>query len=636
MKHSILSTTCLLLFLLLSICEVRAHFSDFRPASWNMQGATSGNENDWVSNVYRLAIGNSQNNIEPNDVITIQEAGAIPATAIPTGFTLSADGFVGTHGIETFTLSEYIWLPSSRGRPLFIYHMPVRSDRPGVRTNMAIVSWYEARELIIVRPQYWANSNPNNLRYANRPVIGITIENPHNDFIRPTTFYSIHAGSGASNHNYNDAQNVLDVISDFHRGIPQYYHERPVSSNTFPITGSWAVLGDFNRDLTNYHAPNYAQILQTPNNLSILRANAPTRAGAELDYGVASDITQQNWSVRRLPIQSDHVALEYRIIGAEPPVTPAPVIPNPNTTLPNCINEIDEYETVTTLPPTQEVTLPSCLLPHFEQSECHGRCTSQASDTTQEIEFYNEQHDGLGRSLLLKAGEYIFPGTFNSFFTHVRIPLGHEVLLYEKSDFEGSKQRIIANSYTEQSVDINFSAVIIKETGIARIYSESGFKGDVTRLGFGTYTLPQLADLGMGNDSISSIKLDHGVKLTAYKHYNFTGWEKEFIQDTSKLYSPYDNNISSIKVEPLGAVIYEDSNYRGTSFNLIPGRYSTVTLLSMGMVNDSISSIKIPSGLKVTVYKDTAFRGLTKTYTSDTPLLEANFNDEISSLIVTY
>jgi LysM repeat protein len=76
-------------------------------------------------------------------------------------------------------------------------------------------------------------------------------------------------------------------------------------------------------------------------------------------------------------------------------------------------------------------------------------------------------------------------------------------------------------------------------------------------------------------------------------------------------------------------VVYNDSQYRGTNQILSIGKYD------WGQIpNDTISSLKVPAGMKVTLYSDTHFSGKSKTFTADAPDLGDDFNDQTSSMII--
>lgn len=87
----------------------------------------------------------------------------------------------------------------------------------------------------------------------------------------------------------------------------------------------------------------------------------------------------------------------------------------------------------------------------------------------------------------------------------------------------------------------------------------------------------------------------------------------------------------------LKATFYTDCDYSGQSSSLGPGRYD---LPQMGIPNDSLSSVRVPSGLKVTIFEHGGFQGRTLELTSDEACLVnrnkdgLNFNDVTSGIVV--
>ncbi len=84
-----------------------------------------------------------------------------------------------------------------------------------------------------------------------------------------------------------------------------------------------------------------------------------------------------------------------------------------------------------------------------------------------------------------------------------------------------------------------------------------------------------------------------------------------------------------------GITIWEDKNYQGKKQILIPGLYDIMSINPD--VNDKISSIEVPSGYKVTLYKNPNFQGNTLILTQNEPnLANKNFDNVISSIKVEY
>lgn len=79
--------------------------------------------------------------------------------------------------------------------------------------------------------------------------------------------------------------------------------------------------------------------------------------------------------------------------------------------------------------------------------------------------------------------------------------------------------------------------------------------------------------------------------------------------------------------------LYQHIHYRGYSVQLDVGNYDMNTLRSRGVKNDDISSIKVSSGYKITIYEHAKYRGKSLALTSHVPnLVIVNWNDIISSV----
>jgi hypothetical protein len=82
--------------------------------------------------------------------------------------------------------------------------------------------------------------------------------------------------------------------------------------------------------------------------------------------------------------------------------------------------------------------------------------------------------------------------------------------------------------------------------------------------------------------------------------------------------------------------LYKDCNYGGSSVSLPVGDYTLSALNSRGVLNDDISSIKVNSGYKVTLFENDNYGGATLVLTADNScLVGAGWNDRTSSIKVT-
>ncbi len=115
--------------------------------------------------------------------------------------------------------------------------------------------------------------------------------------------------------------------------------------------------------------------------------------------------------------------------------------------------------------------------------------------------------------------------------------------------------------------------------------------------------------------------LDNGGKLIAGSDSIAGAWEAFNIEKLG-------DETSSAK-----ATFYENSNYSGWSVALSEGRYDYGTMISKGIKNDQISSIKVADGYKVTLYNDAGFSGSKKTLLTDASGL-GDFNDKTSAIVI--
>lgn len=115
--------------------------------------------------------------------------------------------------------------------------------------------------------------------------------------------------------------------------------------------------------------------------------------------------------------------------------------------------------------------------------------------------------------------------------------------------------------------------------------------------------------------------LDNGGKLIAGSDSIAGAWEAFNIEKLG-------DETSSAK-----ATFYENSNYSGWSVALSEGRYDYGTMISKGIKNDQISSVKVADGYKVTLYNDERFAGSKKTLFTDASGL-GDFNDKTSAIVI--
>jgi Beta/Gamma crystallin len=184
------------------------------------------------------------------------------------------------------------------------------------------------------------------------------------------------------------------------------------------------------------------------------------------------------------------------------------------------------------------------------------------------------------------------------------------------------------------------------------LYQDCYYRGKSKVLFPGRHNLSALGFSGQ----VSSAKVPPGLKLVLYEDPNgSSGAKTRFTSDVSCLGGDWNDRAQFVLIEsdntggnqyqpeqsrPVypsygsnGAqvVLYEDCSLRGRSVALAPGNYHTREL---GISNDALSSIRIPKGYSVVIYKDNDFRGQSQTFYSTVYCLDGNWSDQASSIIV--
>ncbi len=93
-----------------------------------------------------------------------------------------------------------------------------------------------------------------------------------------------------------------------------------------------------------------------------------------------------------------------------------------------------------------------------------------------------------------------------------------------------------------------------------------------------------------------------------------------------------DEGANDSGAPPAVAQLFTDANYLGRTQALVIGRYPLAQLSVVG--NDSVSSLKVPATLKVTLFQNDNFGGTSRVYTGDTWYLGRARNDQASSVVV--
>jgi hypothetical protein len=249
-----------------------------------------------------------------------------------------------------------------------------------------------------------------------------------------------------------------------------------------------------------------------------------------------------------------------------------------------------------------------------------------------------------GGSALLDVGNYRENqlGVGSRQLSSIRIPSGFRVSLYTRDAFEGRKWVLTGDANTEDFVENGFDnltrSIVIEQIETAPAPRITIFDGDFTgssmQLTAGIYEPQQL---GIGNNTLSSIRIPRGLQVTLYEFGAMEGRSMVLRADAGLDFlqkNNFDNIVSSLKIEQLPpGSLYVTLVGSGMSNDFPPGRYnaSESTVLS----NGPLRFAKVPSGMRAIIYTDTDFRGSSIILEKDEDFFNANFvNGQKYSLIV--
>ena len=134
----------------------------------------------------------------------------------------------------------------------------------------------------------------------------------------------------------------------------------------------------------------------------------------------------------------------------------------------------------------------------------------------------------------------------------------------------------------------------------------------IVELGAGSYTQAQLAQHGIANNSLSSIRVPAGFKIEAFDSADLTGTPVIISGDTPSLATRhFDNMLSSMRISRItvGATFYELCGRQGYNVNLPVGNYNASALAQWGIGDNQISQIIPVPGREVEIFDGMSFDG---------------------------
>ena len=217
--------------------------------------------------------------------------------------------------------------------------------------------------------------------------------------------------------------------------------------------------------------------------------------------------------------------------------------------------------------------------------------SSVTVDCSLSVTAYEHGNSG-GASRQYTGNVAALAGDFNDKISHFVVsPLQTEVCFYEHSDYSGGQMCAGAGS------DIRWDTIN-----------------------------------GQGlNDKFSSVSVPKGLQVLAHEHNHINGYTQVFVEDTTDLGFLQDKiSRFEVSVRDNEACFYANEDYTGASICTQVGSQAEIYYGDNVAMNDVISSIRVPVGVKVTAYEHD-FRGHTEEYTSSVSLAGTAMDNQISS-----
>lgn len=245
-----------------------------------------------------------------------------------------------------------------------------------------------------------------------------------------------------------------------------------------------------------------------------------------------------------------------------------------------------------------------------------------------------------GKESCYKVGQTSWVGSVNDSFSSLKLSTGVKVSAYQHINFGGAKVDYSSTiNYVGNDMNDQISSLIVTGNKFnpngkkVCFYKDEKFEGKET-----CYDVGQVNYIGDAlNDSFSSLRVPKNVKVDAFEHNNYGGVKNQYVGDVSFVGQSFNDKISSLRSYTTtfdsngdSACFYEHSDFEGRSNCYEIGKHSFVGDLN----NDMYSSVKVSRGVKVEAFEHINNGGAKVQYASTTDYVGNNFNDKISSLIV--
>lgn len=177
---------------------------------------------------------------------------------------------------------------------------------------------------------------------------------------------------------------------------------------------------------------------------------------------------------------------------------------------------------------------------------------------------------------------------------------------------------------------------MIAQNDTVTFYKDVNYQSTLGQLSPGIYCLEDLKGMGITNDTVSSLRINGSLRVTLFENDNFGGKCVTYTASVQNV-SDFNDKTSSVIVEtfttsPNITVFFEKTNYQGRNIALGNGLFEQSVLKRLNA--DTLSSLKTPSGLRVTLYEHGDFTGDSFSLDQDNSDLSVGWGENAASVII--
>lgn len=205
----------------------------------------------------------------------------------------------------------------------------------------------------------------------------------------------------------------------------------------------------------------------------------------------------------------------------------------------------------------------------------------------------------------------------------------------------GSSAAVLAQ---DEPAPAAVDAACVPKAKEVAVFFDAAYAGKCAKLKIGAY--PTAALFKMPDNSITSFKVGSAVRVVLFDNKDFGGYSAAYANDIYNLYyEPIGNDtVSSIRVEMRPSTgctvrgneiaVFQHEGFEGECIIHNVGNFSNA--LEIGLPDNYISSLKVGNLLRLVLYREPGFAGVTDIYNADDEAIyyDTIGNDTVSSMRV--